>query len=392
MTIDYRQLYPKIVELANQIEQASMSRRQRREQALQVLFRYAEASEYLHERVQQAIAQEGKTLRCAKPFEQNLAATISLPRGDHCANLAAVDGSQILPDRHAEIFFGYIHLGGVTLPYKVDQLPKEVSQNEFWFSEKEDFNEALLNFRRDVLERKLLLEISLSLEPPVLALMDGPLELWMEYRASDEERQEFHRLLQSYTDTLTMFRERGISLVGYIDRPESAYVVRLLELGAANVQDWQELRRYRPFKGVIDSDLFGLLLSPGERSAIFRLQSPLLEHLPEDSAVCFFYLCVGNGVERSVARVEIPLWLARDERLVEQLQALLLNQCRQSGSYAYPYLLHRAHEVAVVRPEDRDAIVRTLLVELQRRGYPPTKLSNKQGLKNMPLRKKSHLE
>lgn len=392
MTIDYRQLYPKILELANQVEQASIGHRQRCEQAFQALKRYAEAVEDLQDRVNRAIAQEGKTLRCAKPFEPNLATTVSLPNVNQPVNLAAADGSQILPDRHAELFFGLIHLGGVTLPYSLDLFPQEVSRSEFWFSDSEDFSESLFNFRRDVLERKLLLEISLLLEPPVLALTDGPLELWMEYRTSDEERRELSQLLQSYVETLTMFRDRGIPLAGYVDRPESAYVARLLELGVANAQDWQNLRRFRPFKGVLDSDLFSMLLQPGERSAIFCLQSPLLEHLPEESEVCFFYLCVGNEVERNLARVEIPLWLARQPQMVAQLQASLVMQCRQSGAYAYPYLLHRAHEVAVVHREDRDVIVRTLQVELQRRGFPMTRLSHKQGLKNLPLRKKTQLE
>lgn len=388
MSVDYQKLIPKIQQLADQIGQASDGHRRRVERALQVLERFATETEFLNQRVEQAIAQEGRTLRCARPFEPIQNAAFPLPERQNRLNLAASDGSQIIPDRHAEIYFGMINIGGITLPQNSSAIPVEKTQSDFWYSESEPFNETLFNFRRDVLERKFLLEISLNLSPPVLALTDGPLELWTEYRASDEERQELHRLLQSYWDTLEAFRQRGILVSGYVDRPESAYLVRLLELATATQQDWRELRRFRPFKGVLDADLFGILLRPGERSAIFRLQSPLLEHLPAESEVCFFYLRVGKESERSIARVEIPLWVAKDPSFVEQLHGELVSQCRQSGSYAYPYLLHRAHEVAVVHPQDRDTIERALLIELQRRGHPPLHLSHKQALKNLPLRKK----
>ena len=388
MSVDYQKLIPKIQQLADQIGQASDGHRRRVEIALEALERFATEAVFLAQRVEQAIDQEGRTLRCAKPFDSILNSAFPSPELQNKFNLAASDGSQILPDRHAEIFFGMINIGGITLPQNSSALPVEKTQSDFWYSESEPFNETLFNFRRDVLERKFLLEISLNLSPPVLALTDGPLELWMEYRASDEERQEVHRLLQSYWDTLETFRQRGILVSGYVDRPESAYLVRLLELAIATEQDWRELRRFRPFKGVLDADLFGILLRPGERSAIFRLQSPLLEHLPAESEVCFFYLRVGKESERSIARVEIPLWVAKDPSFVEQLHGELISQCRQSGSYAYPYLLHRAHEVAVVHPEDRDTIERALLIELQRRGHPPLHLSHKQALKNLPWRKK----
>lgn len=391
MSVDYRKLIPKIKQLADQIEQASIEHQRRVESALQALERFATKTEFLTQRVEQAIAQEGRTLRCAKPFDSIQNAALPLPDLQIRINLAASDGSQILPDRHAEILFGMINLGGITLPQNSPALPVEVTQSEFWFSQNEAFNEALFNFRRDVLERNFLLEISLTLPPPVLALTDGPLELWMEYRASDEERQELHRLLQSYWETLETFRQRNILVSGYVDRPESAYLVRLLELATATEQDWCELRRFRPFKGVLDADLFATLLRPGERSAIFRLQSPLLEHLPAESEICFFYLRVGKESEQSIARVEIPLWVAKDPSLVGQLHGELVSQCRQSGSYAYPYLLHRAHEIAVVRAEDRVTIERALLIELQRRGHPPLHLSHKQALKNLPLRKKGLL-
>ncbi|MCS6907578.1 MAG: DNA double-strand break repair nuclease NurA, partial [Anaerolineales bacterium] len=292
MTINYRQLYPQIRRLADQVANSALERSERRQRALEVLERVGSELEFLRDKVEQAVRQEGWSLRYAKPLDASLNTRYSSSESGAVVNLAAADGSQLLPDRHAELYFGLIHVGGVTLPQFSSLLPREHSRSEFWYAEAEDFSESLFNFRRDVLERKMLSEISLTLDPPVLALADGPLELWLDYRFSEEGKREWRRLLEEYLDVLRTFHERRILLGGYVDRPESAYVVRLLEFAIATPQDQDELRHFRPFKGILDADLFLSFLRPGERSAIFGLQSPLAEYLPPGCEVCFFYLQV----------------------------------------------------------------------------------------------------
>jgi hypothetical protein len=65
-------------------------------------------------------------------------------------------------------------------------------------------------------------------------------------------------------------------------------------------------------------------------------------------------------------RVEVPQWVAEDKAKLELLHAVLIEQCNMMGSKPYPYLLHRAHETAVVRREEKDQVEQLLAMELRR--------------------------
>ncbi len=60
---------------------------------------------------------------------------------------------------------------------------------------------------------------------------------------------------------------------------------------------------------------------------------------------------------------------------------MLVDQCRILGTRPYPYLLHRAHETAVVSLEERDQVTQMIVMELQRQGVPLAGQSQKQALK-----------
>jgi hypothetical protein len=53
------------------------------------------------------------------------------------------------------------------------------------------------------------------------------------------------------------------------------------------------------------------------------------------------------------------------------------------GNRHYPYLLHRAHEVAVVSLDERDQVTQMISLELLRRGLTPDEQSQKQAAKNL---------
>jgi hypothetical protein len=57
------------------------------------------------------------------------------------------------------------------------------------------------------------------------------------------------------------------------------------------------------------------------------------------------------------------------------------------GNRPYPYLLHRAHETAVVRLEERAQVEQLLMLELHRQGERMPQKSNKQTAKDLPGRK-----
>ena len=87
-----------------------------------------------------------------------------------------------------------------------------------------------------------------------------------------------------------------------------------------------------------------------------------------------------------MVRVEIPAWVAHDEGKLDMLQRVLLEQCRLMGTRPYPYILHRAHELAVVKFDERHQVEQMLEVELRRAGGEVDVESNKQSAKNLPGR------
>ena len=96
----------------------------------------------------------------------------------------------------------------------------------------------------------------------------------------------------------------------------------------------------------------------------------------------FFYLNVGRENAPWLVRVEIPAWVADSPPKLEALQAVLVDQCRILGGRAYPYLLHRAHETAVVTLEEKEQLTQMIVLELRQRGVRVGEGSHKQAAKD----------
>ena len=69
--------------------------------------------------------------------------------------------------------------------------------------------------------------------------------------------------------------------------------------------------------------------------------------------------------------------------MLDFLHATLVQQCRVMGSRPYPYVLHRAHEAAVVKLEEKDQVTQMIVNELHRRGVEVGEMSNKQVAKDL---------
>jgi hypothetical protein len=88
-------------------------------------------------------------------------------------------------------------------------------------------------------------------------------------------------------------------------------------------------------------------------------------------------------------RVEVPQWVAEDRKKLELLHAVLIEQCNMMGSKPYPYLLHRAHETAVVRREEKEQVEQLLALELRRVRAEVGDRSYKDSAKALPGVKRS---
>ena len=327
----------------------------------------------LQQLVEEAVA-KNKGLRCAVPLEESLTTHLSsTAKGSPCTILAA-DGSQINPDPHDSVLFGLINLGFFILRPGSGEVPREQTYTHLLFGEDVQTpsglaSEDLIALLRDVGERKVLAEIAVGLPAPVLTLTDGPLELY------HEPRQEFRGEFDSYLAALDDLAVNNIITAGYISRPRADLLVNLLALLHHSAG---ESGTGRPFGGVTDTHLLETLLAPGERSAIFRLQSSSSKDYAGRKALHFFYLNAGKDGKPAFARVEIPLWVVETPGAVDLLQSVLLEQARMTGETPYPYPLIRAHEIAVVKLTDREEVTRMLQNELLKQGLTPGRKSEKQ--------------
>jgi hypothetical protein len=119
---------------------------------------------------------------------------------------------------------------------------------------------------------------------------------------------------------------------------------------------------------------------------VFGLQSGSRAHYTGDLGLHFFYLNVGAQGHPWLVRVEIPAWVAHDDEKLNLLHTTLLEQCRIMGARPYPYILHRAHEIAVVRFEEKHQVEQMLDVELRHAGSEIEAGSYKQSAKDLPGR------
>ena len=212
------------------------------------------------------------------------------------------------------------------------------------------------------------------------------------YIATPRERPEFQLLFNEYLGALQKLADFKTATAGYVDRPRSDLLIRTLELMKLSESDLPQAGRgkTRRLLNVTDSDLFFHLLQPGQRTSVFGIQSLSASKFSGDLALHFFYINIGLPGSPAIARVEIPEWVSDDPLLLSLLHACLVNQCRVLGSRPFPYVLHRAHEVAVVHFAEKDEISNMILHELYQQGQPMRDSSNKQAHKDESSIKKRY--
>lgn len=297
----------------------------------------------------------------------------------------AADGSQIPLDRHAEVEYCLINVGAVRQVMGSSQAPQTFIESRLLFEDAlwtgtGTITDATLAVMRDRYERTILADLLDGAVPPIITFTDGQMELWGALDSSGDTSQFAHQL-EEYLMALRRMCAAGAVSAGYVVKPHANLVVRLLEVMQVAETELAEIRRLFPLRGATDLHLFRNLLRPGERSAVFSLQSFSARQYRDELALHFFYLNVGRAGHPALARVEVPLWVAADAQKLDHLHAVLVAQCRMVGSRPYPYVLHRAHETAVVSLEERDQVTQMIVQELHRQGVEVGEQSEKQGLK-----------
>lgn len=382
MPVNFLEIQTQVKEMGRQAPLQDERRRRLGEEAARLMDDCAANPAELQRRIE-AARSANAGLRCAIPGEEGVLASFPAPPLPADQVVLAADGSQVNPDRSDPVEFGLINIGAIRLCPGRALTPQESVHTQLLYGDTLHTNQGMLTeeivaLRRDLNERQMLAELAIAESEPLVTLTDGPLELYREPKNS----AEFRDLFKKYLEVLRRLAGMKVATAGYVDKPQSDLVVRMLELMLLAEDELGQAGRLRPLRPLRDVDLFRWRLQPAERSPVFAIQSQTAKEFEDELALHFFYLNVGRPDHPYLARVEIPAWVAGSEDLLSRLHAVLVGQCAQTGSQPYPYAIHRAHEVAVVSRPEKQQLLAMLALELRRQGAAVGEASYKQAHKD----------
>lgn len=386
MPVNYVQIRDEIKKIG---EKAPLRHRQHEallERVLSRLHHSAADPQPLDERHRLCLLRTSGDLRSAyTPVNEPFDLGTSAPPLNPAYTAWAADGSQVIPNQHLAVQFGLINIG--LIRFSLNEIPRQEIETQLLYADElltpQGYlvGEEYIALRRDFREREMLLQKAADEQSTVLTLTDGPLELYREPRDSSA----YQNLIHQYMQILHQLADLNVITAGYVDKPQGDLLVRLLELMELPAEKLEEAGKIRPFLGITDAELFAAILKPGERSAVFQVNSATVnKYFLDDLKIHFFYLNVSQTEQPQLARVEIPQWVLNQAGQLDMLHAYLLQECRQMGPRAYPYILHRAHEIALVSYKERDRLEQMIQQELLSQGLDLSFKSNKQHAKDQP--------
>ena len=391
--LDITKLTGQLPAISEHLQQEAQASNQRLEVAQKRLAESVIEQEALE--TQQKEWRDRALFKAAIPLEP-LDTCQEIPTPPYAHSVFATDGSQISPSHHEIAYCYLINIGRVMLHYGQSLFPVLDSVPEVFYTQ-EDLYESRqwgiptdewLGYRRTVSEIEALAEMAYRwVKPPGahyepnLALVDGSLIYWfLENLPTPARDQLLPRIFRAWEQ----LQAAQVPLMGYLSANRHTEAVRFLRYAScpynvpdcqtfcANEQNQLPCQSCEPLR---DTTLWQTLLSPGQRSAIWRSQSPILELYPEEFAIHFCYVHVGT----EIARVEFPAWIAQDIELLEQSLGLLLGQVYKG--YGYPVAIAESHNQAVVRSSDRARFFALLEREMIKAGLPNVGVSYKESNK-----------
>lgn len=383
MSLEFDKLIEQVQRMGRHAAYRSLDISERGQYALDMLDQASDLEEV--QRKIELVRLRDAGYRGAAPLEENVNSRIDRPVPPRWATIIAVDGSQIYPDIHGSALYYLTNIAGFVYYHGSHELPEQLCQPHLFYADSDLREEngigaiiknTVVNARRTVQEIKALVEFAHQrrhYKAPLLGLMDGPL-LWLlgtDITGAAQLEADYRGALVAFHDVHILMHDTyqcNASLVGYVDRHDSRFVIRLLHLLMLDDDDVRRsiVETDGPFEGLTDDWLFSRVLHPGQRSAVMVQQSPRNKSYRLDTGlnyeIAFFYLNVGSYGRPHIARVEIPMWVANLPQAVNEVHSLLLAQCDLTSGY--PYALTRADELAVVRGEEKYQLNTLINIEL----------------------------
>lgn len=297
----------------------------------------------------------------ATPIEP-LETSIDIPIPPKVHTVIATDGSQIAPNHHEIAYCYLLNIGRVVLHYGQNRHPLLDSLPEVFYRPEDLYmsrqwgirTEEWMSFRRTASETTVLAELACAAkgETPALAMVDGSLIYWFLEQLPMDARD---RILPPILEAWQQMRDAQIPLMGYLSASRSIETMNFLRLLACP-HPVPDCKSYCPnqlekvpckiFEQLRDTSVWATRLKPGQRSTLWRSNSPILE-LYGDQTIYFCYVHVGT----EIARIEVPAWVAENATMLDQALGLMLAQVQKG--YGYPVAIAEAHNQAVVKGGDK---------------------------------------
>ncbi|HSW57820.1 MAG TPA: DNA double-strand break repair nuclease NurA [Dehalococcoidales bacterium] len=365
MTLDITKIASQIGEMADKIKTGNHERHQHLMTALAKLNDRSVDIEKLKRKIAAS-----HTPWVAAGLCESLNARYPVPACPADYTVLATDGSNIDVDRHKAARCYLINIGAVSLRYgenpaaSLESVPRLFSEasdlvikNEQHKRREQQIEGALLDARRSVEECIYLAQMARGVNDGnrILAVMDGSLVMFGLEGFPDFvlSRLLDEGFLKAMNELQEISRRQNLALASYISLPRSAEVVNALRVAICPHEQVDcdrscqaEEAACDAISGLNDRLLFAELLQPFERSGLFMNPSAILKRYGPHH-VYFYYL----RLEDEIARIEVPQWVAANQKLLETSQALIVDQCRRGQGY--PVALSEAHEQAVVTMADR---------------------------------------
>ena len=297
----------------------------------------------------------------ATPIEP-LETCIDIPVPPKIHTVIATDGSQIAPNHHEIAYCYLLNIGRVVLHYGQNRHPLLDSLPEVFYRPEDLYmsrqwgirTEEWMSFRRTASETTVLAELACTAkgEAPALAMVDGSLIYWFLEQLPMDARD---RILPPILEAWQQMRNAQIPLMGYLSASRSIETMNFLRLLAcphpvpdckSHCPNQLEKVPCKIFEQLRDTSVWATRLKPGQRSTLWRSNSPILE-LYGDQTIYFCYVHVGT----EIARIEVPVWVAENATMLDQALGLMLAQVQKG--YGYPVAIAEAHNQAVVKGGDR---------------------------------------
>jgi hypothetical protein len=297
----------------------------------------------------------------ATPVEA-LETCIDIPVPPKVHTVIATDGSQIAPNHHEIAYCYLLNIGRVVLHYGQNRHPLLDSLPEVFYRPEDLYmsrqwgirTEEWMSFRRTASETTVLAELACAAkaEAPTLAMVDGSLIYWFLEQLPMDARD---RILPPILQAWEQMRDAEIPLMGYLSASRNIESTNFLRLLACphKVPDCKtycpnQLEKVpcKKFDDLRDTTLWATRLKPGQRSALWRSNNPILE-LYGDQIIYFCYVHVGT----EIARIEVPAWVAKNTDMLDLALGLMLAQVQKG--YGYPVAIAEAHNQAVVKGGDK---------------------------------------